>query len=397
MAFQRPYFQQLTDRLKEERLRLQVVVGPRQVGKTTLIGQVLESLSIPYDSHTADDIQSAGQAWLATIWENARLKMRMQAHEEYLLVIDEIQKIPNWSETVKAEWDRDTREKRNLKVVLLGSSRLLIMQGLTESLAGRFELLRLPHWSLSEMEEAFGWTVEQFIYYGGYPGAAPYVGDPLRWRQYVKDSLVEPSIARDVLGSTRVLKPQLLRQLFEIGSSYSGELLALKKVAGQLQDAGNATTLSGYLTLLSEAGLLSGLQKYAADTARKYNSVPKFQVHNSALRNIYENASFEEAVVDSIQWGRLAESAVGAYLISQAALCDYELYYWREGANEVDYILCRRGRLVAIEVKSGRRQRNSGMAIFADRFHPFRSLYVGGADGISIEDFLRMDLRILFK
>ena len=123
------------------------------------------------------------------------------------------------------------------------------------------------------MKECFGWTLQQYVYYGGYPGAARYINDDTRWRNYVKDSLIEPSISKDILMDTKIMKPQLLRQLFEIGSDYSGELLSLTKVAAQLQDAGNVTTLAGYLHLLDECGLLCGLQKYAEDDARKYNSV----------------------------------------------------------------------------------------------------------------------------
>jgi len=395
MQFKRAQYQQLIDRLSEESLRIQVIVGPRQVGKTTLIEQVLKSISLPYASFSADDVVSANQDWIARLWEDTRLKMKARGVGEYLLVIDEIQKIANWSETVKAEWDRDRREGMNIKVILLGSSRLLIMQGLTESLAGRYELIRLPHWTYQEMKQAFGWTVEQYIYYGGYPGSADYVNDPVRWKLYIKDSLIEPSISRDVLYSSRILKPQLMRQLFEIGAGYSGELLALKKIAAQLQDVGNSTTLAGYLNLLDEAGLLAGLQKYANDNARRYNSIPKFQVHNSALRNVYEQATFEQVIEDSQLWGRLVESAIGAYLISQAPICDYSLYYWREANNEVDFVLSRHKKLVAIEVKSGRRQTNKGINEFEQHFHPHRTLLVGG-DSFPVEDFLSLDLNLLF-
>jgi len=395
MIYQRPLFQLVKSRLEEPRLCLQVIVGPRQVGKSTLIQQVMETIPMPQEYYSADDVITDNQLWLTNIWENARLRMQRDGETERLLVVDEVQKIANWSEIVKAEWDRDTREYRNLKIVLLGSSRMLIMQGLTESLAGRFELIRVPQWTYAEMKDAFGWSVEQYIYYGGYPGVVHYVQNPLRWKQYVKDALIEPAIAKDVLVTTRIQKPQLLRQLFEIGCSYSGELLALKKIAAQLQDAGNSTTLAGYLTLLQEAGLLSGLQKYANDFARKYNSIPKFQVHNSALRNVYEDVSFEDAIVDSALWGRLVESAVGAYLVSQSAIGDFQVYYWRDGKDEVDFVLKRQQTLIAIEVKSGRRKMNSGLRVFQETFHPTRTIVVGG-EGLSVEEFLLLDLQTLF-
>lgn len=396
MGFKRFQYTEILERINEPRGKMQVIVGPRQVGKTTLVGQVLEECTLPYDSYSADDVTGVSADWLAQVWETQRMKMSARNETKRLLVIDEIQKINNWSETVKAEWDRDTREKRELVVVLLGSSRMLIEKGLTESLAGRFELIRLTHWTYSEMRECFGWTLQQYVYFGGYPGAAQYIGNEVRWRNYVRDSLIEPSISKDVLLETKIMKPQLLRQLFELGSSYSGELLSLTKVAAQLQDAGNVTTLAGYLHLLDECGLLCGLQKYAEDTARKYNSVPKFQVYNNALRNVYAEEDFSEVIEDAKVWGRYVESAVGAYLVSQASVCGYHVYYWRDKMDEVDFVLTKRQKKIAIEVKSGRRTTNRGLAVFSEKYHPFRSVVVGSG-GLSFEEFLSMDLELLFR
>lgn len=396
MSYKREQIKDILSRIDEPRGKLQVIVGPRQVGKTTLMGQVLEECMLPYDSYSADDVTGVSADWLAQVWETARMKMLVQGNIKRLLVIDEVQKISNWSETVKAEWDRDTREKRELIVVLLGSSRMLIEKGLTESLAGRFELIRLSHWTYMEMRDCFGWTLPQYIFFGGYPGAAAFIGNETRWRNYVKDSLVEPSISKDVLMDTRVLKPQLLRQLFEIGSSCSGELLSLTKVAAQLQDAGNVTTLAGYLHLLDECGLLCGLQKYAADNSRKYNSIPKFQVHNNALRNAWSELNYSEAVENPKEWGRMAESAVGAYLVSQAQIADYKVYYWRENNDEVDFVLTRCDRKIAIEVKSGRRTVNAGLPKFKTLYNPYHAIIVGSG-GLSFEEFLSMDLNLLFR
>lgn len=396
MSYKREQIKDILSRIDEQRGKLQVIVGPRQVGKTTLMGQVLEECTLPYDSYSADDVTGVSADWLAQVWETARMKMLAQGNIKRLLVIDEVQKISNWSETVKAEWDRDTREKRELIVVLLGSSRMLIEKGLTESLAGRFELIRLSHWTYMEMRDCFGWTLPQYIFFGGYPGAAAFIGNETRWRNYVKDSLVEPSISKDVLMDTRVLKPQLLRQLFEIGSSCSGELLSLTKVAAQLQDAGNVTTLAGYLHLLDECGLLCGLQKYAADNSRKYNSIPKFQVHNNALRNAWSELNYSEAVENPKEWGRMAESAVGAYLVSQAQIADYKVYYWRGNNDEVDFVLTRRDRKIAIEVKSGRRTVNAGLPKFKTLYNPYHAITVGSG-GLSFEEFLSMDLNLLFR
>ena len=390
-AFQRPQAAALAERLAEPRRFLQVVAGPRQVGKSTLVQQVTDQLGLPVRYVSADEPTLRGTDWISQQWEAARLEAKGKAGA--VLVLDEVQKIPAWSETVKRLWDEDTRKRRPLRVVLLGSAPLLIAQGLTESLAGRFETLRLPHWSLSEMREAFGWSLEQYLYFGGYPGAAPLIKDPARWSRYIADSLIETSISRDVLLLTRVDKPALLRRLFELACRYSGQILSYTKMLGQLQDAGNTTTLAHYLDLLAGAGMVCGLPKYAGDAARTRGSSPKLQVLNTALMTVTTGVSLEEAKSDREFHGRLVESAVGAHLANAAAAGEYELFYWRDRGQEVDFIVRSRNRLVAIEVKSGRApQAHSGTAAFAGAFKVKRTLLVGG-DGISVEDFLGRSVR----
>lgn len=375
---------------------MHVLAGPRQVGKSTLVRQVVQELTIPYSVEVADAVDPKDSDWIRRIWEGARTTMTLRGEQERLLVIDEIQKIDNWSEVVKREWDEDTRRHIQLKVVLLGSSRLLLKKGLTESLAGRFELIRLGHWSYLEMHEAFGMTLDQFIYFGGYPGAAPLVEDEKRWRKYIKDSLVAPSIEKDVLMTATIYKPALMKQLFELGCSYSAEMLSLTKLMGQLQDAGNVTTLAAYLELLDQCTLLKGLQKYAHDDARKRSSIPKYQVYNNALLTAYKGRSFLTDRTDTKLWRRWVESAIGAHLIGSAEELDYQIFYWRESSLEVDFILVNKGEVTAIEVKSGRRGMNSGLPAFAKTFHPHRS-FVVGSGGVSIEDFLSSDLEALLR
>ena len=273
-------------------------------------------------------------------------------------------------------------------MVLLGSAPLLIERGLSESLAGRFETLHLPHWSFAEMHAAFGYSLEDYLYFGGYPGAAPLAADPARWRRYVLDALVETSIARDVLLLTRVDKPALLRRLFELGCRYSGQVLSYTKMLGQLQDAGNTTTLAHYLDLLAAAGMLTGVQKFAGQAVRQRASSPKLQVLNTALMSAVAGLSPEEARADRSFYGRLVESAIGAHLANAAQRGDCELFYWREKNREVDFVVRAGRRLLAIEVKSGRRRDAlPGMAAFSDAFRPDRILLVGG-DGVELETFL---------
>ncbi len=384
--FRRPQGTVLAERLAEPRRFLQVVAGPRQVGKSTLVQQVTGELGVPVRYVSADEPTLRSTGWIGQQWEAARLEATGKAGA--VLVLDEIQKIPAWSETVKRLWDEDTRKKRLLKVVLLGSAPLLIAQGLTESLAGRFETLRLPHWSYAEMRGAFDFTLDEYLYFGGYPGAAPLTRDPVRWARYIADSLIETSIARDVLLLSRVDKPALLRRLFELACQYSGQILSYTRMLGQLQDAGNTTTLAHYLDLLAGAGMVRGLSKYAGDAARSRGSSPKLQVLNTALITVTAGVSPEVVHSDREFRGRLIESAVGAHLANAAAAGDCELFYWRDRGKEVDFVVKTGSRLTAIEVKSGRApQAHAGTAAFSAAFKVKRTLLVG-ADGLSIEDFL---------
>jgi predicted AAA+ superfamily ATPase len=387
-GYRRPQHAELTRRLAEPRRFIQVVAGPRQVGKSTLVGQVLAGARLAHRVTSADEPTLRHAEWIAQQWEAARLVAREAGRRGAVLALDEIQKIPGWSETVKRLWDEDTRARVPLKVVLLGSAPLLVARGLSESLAGRFELLHLPHWPFTEMRAAFGWSVEQFIFYGGYPGAAPLVREPRRWARYVLDSLVETSISRDVLLLTRVDKPALLRRLFELACRYSGQVLSYNKMLGQLQDAGNTTTLAHYLDLLAGAGMVMGLPKYAGDPARSRGSSPKLQVLNTALMTATSGLALSEARRDAEGWGRLLESAVGAHLTNAAASGECTLYYWRDRGAEVDFVVRAGKRLTAIEVKSGRAPHAlPGIAAFKAAFNPDRTLLVGG-DGIGIEEFL---------
>ena len=387
-SFQRDYATALAGRLGEPRRFMQVVAGPRQVGKTTLVQQVLAEFDRPNVFVSADEPALRDASWLAAQWERARLVAKDAGQRGAVLALDEVQKIQGWSEAVKRLWDEDTRFRLPLHVVLLGSAPLLVQRGLSESLAGRFEILHLPHWSFPEMRAAFGFSLEQYLYFGGYPGAAPLAGDPPRWRRYLLDALVEPTIARDVLLLTRVDKPALLRRLFELGCRYSGQVLSYTKMLGQLHDAGNTTTLAHYLELLAGAGMLTGLPKFAGAAVRSRSSSPKLQVFNTALLTSLSGLTPAEARDDREFWGRLTESAVGAHLANAAACGECELFYWREGNREVDFVL-RAGRtVVAIEVKSGRAPlAHSGLAAFGEAFKPKRSLLVGG-DGIPVKEFL---------
>lgn len=393
--YKRAEYQIIKNRLEEQRKFIQVVMGARQIGKSTVVKQVLKDISIPFQLFSADNVPATNSAWISNCWAAVRSLKENNGWNCVILVIDEIQKIANWSEVVKKEWDEDTFHDCNIKVLLLGSSRVLLEKGLSESLAGRFEEIRMSHWSYSEMRDCFGFSVDQYLYYGSYPGAATLVEEQDRFQQYIQSAIIEATINKDILMDTPISKPALLRQTFELGAAYSGNLLSLNKMLGSLQDAGNASTLAGYINLLEESGLLCGLQKYSIDTARRKASIPKLQVFNNALKMVYTPVTFEQALLDRKAWGHIFESGIGAYLVSQGFVHRFEVFYWRERNDEVDFVLRKKGLIIAIEVKSNAEKKTGGLEKFRELFAP-RAAFIVGDGGISVEDFLSMDIRKLF-
>ena len=409
-SYKRIQVKTLIDRLSEPVSRIIALFGPRQTGKTTIVKLALGQIDRPRRYLAVDDPGPASSVdsheafgretypipgtppdteWLIRQWEDARGVARRN-RRGFVLVFDEIQKIPQWSETIKGLWDADRAEELSLHVVILGSAPLLMQSGLNESLAGRFETIFITHWSFHEMVRAFDFDLSTYLYYGGYPGSAPLVRDLDRWRNYILRSLVDPNIERDILSMQRMDKPALLRQLFELGAAYSGQILSYNKMLGQLHDAGNSTTLARYLELLSEVGLVTGLQKFARQSHRRRASSPKLLVLNTALMTADSGYSFDEAKADRTFRGRIVESAVGAHLFNSAT-ADIRLYYWREDSYEVDYILQRGQRIIAVEVKSGTKMNLSGMERFIERFNPLKSMVVGEGGVQPVEGFVPLN------
>ncbi|MBP1739124.1 MAG: Archaeal ATPase [Deltaproteobacteria bacterium] len=388
-VYKRKIFHVLLKRVQEPRRFIQVLAGPRQVGKTTIARQVMEAVSTPVQFATADEPTLRDRTWIAQQWDIARLKVRDTRHKTgALLILDEAQKVSGWSDAVKRLWDEDTRSELPLKVVLLGSSPLLVQRGLSESLAGRFEVIPVTHWSYTEMREAFGWSLDEYVVYGGYPGAAGLTNDHERWTRYITDSLIETTVSRDILLLTRVDKPALLRRLFHLCCDYSGQVLSYQKMLGQLQDAGNTTTLAHYLELLNGAGLIAGLPKFSGKRIMQRSSSPKVQVLNTALMSAVSGHSFQTARQDREYWGRLVESVIGAHLINNSRGKNVEVFYWLERNREVDFVLRTGANIVAIEVKSGRKREHlAGMEVFSRAFRVKRQLLIG-TGGIPVDEFL---------
>lgn len=393
--FRRDISKILSRRFVEPRRMIQVVAGPRQVGKTFAVKQALDEYSGSSTYRLSEGLGLNPLQWLESVWNEARVVARQGGC--HLLVIDEIQKVAGWSEVVKRLWDEDGFAGVNLKVVLLGSSRLLLQKGLNESLAGRYELLEAGHWTYSEMHEAFGFTADDYVLYGGYPGSVSFREDGERWRAYIRDAIAEPSISTDILQMETIAKPALLRQTFILSCLYSARILSYQKMLGQLQDAGNATTLAHYLKLLAQAGLVAGLEKFHEESVRVKTSSPKLAVCNNALLTALAPHTLTELRSRPDLWGHVVESAVGAHLMASARKAGIDCLYWNMGSKEVDYVLRRGDRLAAIEVKTGAVGDVSGMREFCRKYSRAKSYVVGGV-GMSVEQlfgFEAEDLLVL--
>lgn len=392
MQYERRQVEVLRGELAKPVRRIHAIFGPRQSGKTTIVLQALRNIDTAalyqavedpnpdsqggFGARTSDTLPPGirDQAWLVRVWEEARRQAATRGSG--VLALDEIQKIDNWSETVKGLCDADRREGCPLHVVILGSAPTLMQSGLTESLAGRFQPIPVAHWSFPEMVDAFGLSLPEYVFYGGYPGASDLIPEPPKWRRYVRSALIETTIERDVVGVARIEKPALLKQLFELGTLYSGQILAIEKILGLLAGAGNASTLVDYLHLLSRVGLLAAIPRYSRSPARQRTDRPKLLVLNTGLMTALSDYSFEEAQADRTFWGRIVETAAGAHLLNTADERT-KVYYWRnKDGDEVDYVMTRGPRTVAIEAKTGKARATRGMQLFKERFRPDRSVVV---------------------
>lgn len=393
--YERKQLNLLLNRIQEKKNLIQVISGPRQVGKTTLAIQLTQKIKIPYHFVSADAVPASNQIWIKQQWDYARSAFKQSGSNTFLIIIDEIQKISNWSELVKKEWDKDRREKLNIKVILLGSSSLLIDKGLSESLVGRFELIKLPHWNYIEMKEAFSFTPEQYVYFGGYPGAADLINDIDRWKDYIRNSIIEPTISKDILQLTTIQKPALLKNLFELSCIYAGEILSYTKILGQLTDAGNTTTLAHYQNLLDEIWLIKGIQKFSGSKIKSKQSIPKWLVYNTSLSSVYEDFNLSALLQNLDKWGRKVEQAIGAHLLNSARVHNFKVFYWKDVNDEVDFVIQKGNSIIPIEVKIGKVKYHQGLTNFSRKFKIKKSILISD-DAFKWQEFLMMDPNELF-
>ena len=387
---ERDFVGTLLKRCNEQRHFIQILKGPRQTGKTTALKQLQNKLKMPIFS-VAAAIDSSSRDWLRAQWISSR--NLAQKNGEALLIVDEVQLVDQWSATVKELWDEDTWNETNLKVVLSGSSSLLLEKGLTESLAGRFETIPCTHWSFNECKLAFNYSLDDYLYFGGYPASATLKDEHDRWLDYMQNAIITPSIARDVVSLEQVRKPALMEKLFWLGSSFSSQEISYRKILGQLDDAGNTTTLAHYLRLLNNASLLCGLEKFANKQIKSRASSPKFLTYDTSLMVATYGQYRDFLLSDPERRGRLVESAVGAYLLAESKRQHFKVFWWREGNDEVDFVLQKGERITAIEVKSGRVKPTSGMTHFINTFKSSKQLVVGSAQ-CPLESFLQGEVEL---
>ncbi|MBW2600838.1 MAG: ATP-binding protein [Deltaproteobacteria bacterium] len=395
--YERPIVDKILRGIVGSKKLIYIIVGPRQVGKTTAASQIAERWPGPVVNASADSPLPPGPEWIRQQWDMALLKARSDKdnRSEVLLILDEVQKVYGWSEVIKELWDKECRKNAGVQVIILGSSSLLIQKGVSESLAGRFFLFRCTHWSLKEMEQAFSWDIDRWLYFGGYPGAAPLTGQEDIWGRYVMDSLIETVLAKDVLQLQTVSKPALLRHLFLLAAAHPAQILSYNKMLGQLHDAGNTTTLAHYLRLLESAFLVSGLELFKQGKLAKRGTSPKLILWNNGLINAVIGNSFENARTDHSWWGRLVENAVGAHLLNHLQELSHSLYYWRHRGMEVDFVVKTPRQVWAVEVKSGMAGNTGGVSSFLIEYPKAKSLIIG-PHGIGFNDFFKTDPKEFF-
>ena len=390
-----PIYESLAERLQPGPQLIQVILGPRQVGKTTTLRTYLESHWAERHLYfSADGPTPPTAKWLVEQWNLAR-QMHSKRKTHVIIALDEVQKIPRWSEAIKACFDEDRYNKLKITPVLLGSSALMMEKGLSESLTGRFEVIHFPHWTLTEIEQAFGLHMKEFLLFGGYPASYSFVNDIDRWHSFVSEAIIETTVGRDILSLAPIEKPALLRQTFALACSYPAQILTYQKIMGQLVDAGNTTTIANYLSLLSKAFLISPLQKWSSKPIRQRASSPKIIVLNNALISATLKIKPEDIAKDSSLWGHVVENAIGAHLLNSGL----EVYYWRERDLEVDFVVRDGKKIYAIETTIGEKNNSTkGLAAFQRKNPNSKAIVIGGVTSdFGVEDFLLSDPRMVLK
>jgi len=354
----RSFVETLKKRFLEPNPLIQLIMGPRQVGKTTGVQQFLQGIKTPHHFVNADDQLSLSRDWSLEQWQIAQEK----GHGT-LLVIDEIQKVDNWAETIKKLWDAQVRKKSQIKLLLLGSSSLALTRGVSESLAGRFEIIPVYHWNYCESNQAMPMDIATYLKFGGYPKSYEFLDDYDRYIKYTKSSIIERVLDKDILQFSTVKKPALFKHAFAVIASYPAQEISYRKILGELQEKGNIETIKYYISLFESAYLIKTIPKYGSQDFKTKSSSPKIIPLAPCFYHLF-SANYEKEPF-------VFEASVGMTLLQ---ISD-ELFYWRKGNDEVDFILRWQKNLYAIEVKSGRKRRGQGLQKFCELYSA-KSLFI---------------------
>jgi predicted AAA+ superfamily ATPase len=366
-----PFIDELENNITNHSQFIQVILGPRQVGKTTGIGLFLKKYKKPYVECTADDIKTDAYSWLNEQWQRAS-----ELGDETLLVIDEIQKIHDWSSHIKQLWDSQRKIKTKLKLILLGSSSLQLQEGLSESLTGRFQVIRAYHWGYNESNKLKKMSLKDYLTFGGYPGSYTLIKNQKNWNTYIQQSIVDTVIDKDILRHAKVKNYALFKQTFHLLASLPAQEISYTKLLGQLQEKGNTDLIKYYIQLFEGAYLFRAIQKYNTKSFKVKTSSPKIIPLGMALidRFIYSKET---------ELGHIFEAAVGAKLIQ--AFGD-NVYYWRDGDFEVDYVIELDSKIIAIEVKSGKAKSSKSLTAFQKKFPKSNVIFINS------DNFMKFDL-----
>ena len=363
--------------------RIQLLTGPRQVGKTTLLLQLAGSLKGRAIYATADGPEASLPGFWERIWSSAEEIAHRRG--DAVVLLDEVQHLPDWSRRLKGEWDRIHRLKTPLHVIVTGSSALRLGSASRESLAGRFERVTLSHWPAAALRDILhvkaGAAAETQVLTGSYPGAHALRGDSARFRAYVRDAIVEPAIGRDVLALEPVRRPALLRQIFGFCASMPAQIVSLQKLQGRLTDPGALDTIAHYLHLLEDAYLIAPLEKFSVRPLRRRSAPPKIIVLSNALLAGMDPLGPPDRSKDPGRFGAWVENACLAHAWNSGQ----RVTYWREEPIEVDGVIEGTWGAWAVEVKTGSFETHDlkGVLEFCRRNPRFRPLVLHGPEGVA--------------
>lgn len=388
---QKEIYQSVVSALANNNSKILIVEGPRQAGKTTMVQRALNELGLKATYANADNEYTDNRLFIHNAWEKKRRSANSQ-----LIVLDNIQHIRNWSTLLQAEYEADMAIGKQPRVVLIAASCAPFYRDMeTDFMQQNSTILRLSLWTWADMRDAFGWSLDQYIFFGGYPGLGEIVAKGRPWRNYVRSKLIEPALTNDILIDVRLYKPHVLLQILEEGISYQGEVRSLNGILENTDGAGNTIILSTYLEFLHNAHILYAIRKYSEMMDRRRASIPKMQVHGNAIAAYYKNWRFPKTLQQDKKRHEILLSAVGAHLLNRSFLEGYKITCFWDRYSSIDFIISdSRGRDILINLC--RPKADNALAYFTRHYGSFRTILVGDGGQMSVEEILDCTIADLF-